>query len=121
MPLVFLGIGLAAGVSAGFFGIGGGLLIVPALVFFASFPTKLALGTSLGALLLPVGFMGAYTYYQHGNLNVRASLIIGFGIFFGAWLGARVAQSVPPLILQRMFAVFLGFMAIRLWMKAAGA
>lgn len=118
---VFLGIGLAAGVSAGLFGIGGGLLIVPALVFFAGYPTKLALGTSLGALLLPVGIMGAYTYYQHGNLNIRASLLIGLGIFFGAWVGARVAQSVPAMVLQRMFAVFIAFMAIRLWMKAGGA
>lgn len=120
MLLVFLGIGLVAGVLAGLFGIGGGLLIVPALVFFADFPTKMALGTSLGALLLPVGLMGAYTYHHHGNLNIRASLLIGLGIFFGAWLGARVAQSLPAQLLQRVFAVFIVLVAIRLWMKAGG-
>ncbi len=64
MEPLFLGIGLAAGVLSGLFGIGGGILIVPALIFFAKFPAKLALGTSLGALLLPVGLLGAYTYYR---------------------------------------------------------
>lgn len=121
MLIVFVGIGVIAGVSAGLFGIGGGLLIVPALVFFASFPTKMALGTSLGALLLPVGVMGAYTYYQHGNLNIRASALLGVGIFFGAWFGAKLAQSLPASTLQRMFAVFIAFVAVRLWMKAGGA
>lgn len=118
MALVFLGIGLAAGVFAGLFGIGGGIVIVPALVFFGGFATKAALGTSLGALLLPVGILGAYEYYHNGNLDVRASLLIGLGIVFGAWAGARLAQVTPPLALQRMFAIFVAILAIRLWMQA---
>jgi uncharacterized protein len=121
MLLVCLAIGVAAGVLSGLFGIGGGILIVPALVFFANFPTKTALGTSLGALLLPVGLLGAYTYYEYGNLNIRASLLIGIGLFFGAWGGARLAQGLPAATLQRMFAVFIAIMAVRLWMKAGGA
>ena len=56
---------------------------------------KLALGTSLGALLLPVGVMGVYTYHQNDNLDLRAGLVIGFGIFFGAWVGARLAHVIP--------------------------
>jgi uncharacterized membrane protein YfcA len=122
MVAIFLGIGLVAGVFAGLFGVGGGVLIVPALIFLARFPTKMALGTSLAAIaLLPVGLLGAYTYYRHGNLNIRASLLIALGIFLGAWVGARVAQHVPAATLQRMFAVFIVLMAIRLWVEAGKA
>lgn len=118
MEPTYIAIGLVAGVLSGMFGIGGGILIIPALIFFAKFPTKLALGTSLGALLLPVGLLGAYEYYQNGNLNIRASLLIALGLFVGAWAGARLAQVLPGPTLQRMFAVFIMIMAVRLWIEA---
>jgi uncharacterized membrane protein YfcA len=118
MMLVFLAVGLVAGVLSGLFGIGGGILIIPALIFFAKFPTKLALGTSLGAMLLPVGLLGAYAYYQQGNLNIKASMLIGLGLFLGAWVGARLAQHISGSTLQRMFALFIVIMAVRLWVDA---
>jgi uncharacterized membrane protein YfcA len=118
MLAVFLAIGLSAGVLSGLFGIGGGILIIPSLIFFAQFHTKLAIGTSLGAMLLPVGLLGAYAYYQDGNLNIRASLLIGLGLFLGAYAGARLAQTISGPTLQRMFAVFIVLMAIRLWIQA---
>jgi uncharacterized membrane protein YfcA len=121
MVAIFLAIGLVAGVLSGLFGIGGGILIIPSLIFLAKFPTKVALGTSLGALLLPVGLLGAYTYYQHGNVNVRAALLIALGLFFGAWAGARLAHHISGATLQRMFAVFIALMAIRLWGEAGKA
>jgi uncharacterized protein len=118
MALTFLAVGLVAGVLSGLFGIGGGILIIPALIFLAKFPTKLALGTSLGAMLLPVGLLGAYTYYQQGNLNIKASLLIGLGLFLGAWAGAWLAQHLAGATLQRMFAIFIVIMAVRLWIEA---
>jgi uncharacterized membrane protein YfcA len=118
MVPIFFAIGLLAGVLSGLFGIGGGILIIPALILLANFPTKLALGTSLGAMLLPVGLLGAYAYYQHGHVNIKASVLIGLGLFLGAWLGAKLAQAVPGATLQRMFAVFIVLMAIRLWVEA---
>jgi uncharacterized membrane protein YfcA len=118
MEPLFLAIGVAAGVLSGLFGIGGGILIIPALIFFAQFPTKLAIGTSLGAMLLPVGLLGAYAYHQAGNLNIKGSLLISLGLFFGAWVGAKVAHAIPGPSLQRMFAVFIVLMAIRLWVEA---
>jgi uncharacterized membrane protein YfcA len=118
MLLTFLVIGLLAGVLSGLFGIGGGILIIPALIFLAKFPTKLAVGTSLGAMLLPVGLLGAYAYYQQGSINIRASLLIGLGLFIGAYIGARLAQQVSGPTLQRMFAVFIVLMAVRLWIEA---
>jgi uncharacterized protein len=115
-----LAIGIAAGVLSGLFGIGGGLLIVPTLVAVANFSTKTALGTSLASLLLPVGFLGAYAYYQHGEVDIQASLLIALGLFLGAGVGARFAQVMPVITLQRLFALFLVAMAVRLWIHAGG-
>lgn len=120
MVITYLLIGLTAGVLSGLFGVGGGILIVPALVLLANFPTKMALGTSLGALLLPVGLLGAYTYWQNGNLDMRTSLMVACGLFFGAWGGARLAHELSAATLQRAFAVFIVLIAIRLWVEAGG-
>lgn len=121
MMLTYVSIGVLAGILSGLFGIGGGMLIVPALILLAHFHLKLAIGTSLGALLLPVGVLGAYTYQQNGNLDVRAALLLGVGLFFGAWGGARLAQVLPAVVLQRLFAVFLVLAAARLWLKAGAS
>jgi hypothetical protein len=121
MLLIFLCIGLAAGVLSGMFGIGGGVLIVPALVFLGHFPTKAAVGTSLGALLLPVGLLGAYTYWENGHLDVRAALLVAVGLTLGVYAGARLAQILPAPLLQRLFAIFIAAVAVRLWLKAGSA
>ncbi|MFZ5623077.1 MAG: sulfite exporter TauE/SafE family protein [Gemmatimonadota bacterium] len=118
MNPLYLAIGLTAGVLSGLFGIGGGVIIVTALVQLARLPIKTALGTSLGAMLLPVGLFGAMEYYRTGNLDLKAALILALGLALGAWFGARVAQGLEPRILQRMFSVFLMFMAVRLWVTA---
>jgi len=118
MWLLFLCIGLAAGVLSGLFGLGGGILIVPSLVLLANFPGRTAFGTSLGALLLPVGLLGAYTYWDNGDLDVRASLLIALGLFLGAGFGAKVAQLLSPAVLLRVFALFTLVVAIKLWFKA---
>jgi uncharacterized membrane protein YfcA len=115
MPLIFVVVGLAAGVLSGLFGIGGGVLIVPALIFFAKLQPVAATGTSLGALLLPVGALGAYEYYKRGNLNIPASLWVAVGLFFGAWVGAKLAQQMSPVQLKRAFSVFLVLVAGKLW------
>jgi len=114
--LIFVIIGLGAGVLAGLFGIGGGVLIVPALMLVAGMKPVMATGTSLGALLLPVGALGAYEYYRAGHLDFRASLWVAAGLFVGAWFGAKLALSLSPVALKRAFAVFLVIVAIRMWM-----
>jgi uncharacterized membrane protein YfcA len=91
---------------------------VPALIYFAKMPIKMATGTSLGALLLPVGLLGAWAYYEAGNIDWRASLSVAAGLFVGAFFGAKLTQAMSPQLLQRLFAVFLVVMAARLWMKA---
>jgi uncharacterized protein len=114
----FLLIGLGAGVLSGLFGIGGGIVIVPALVFFAGMMQKTATGTSLAALLLPVGALGAWQYYKAGSLDMRAALLLAPGLLFGALIGAKVALEVPSRELQRAFAVFLVLVAGRMWIAA---
>jgi uncharacterized protein len=118
MILTLVLVGLAAGVLSGLFGIGGGVLIVPALVYFGGMTIKTATGTSLGALLLPVGLLGALTYYRAGNLEIRASLMVAVGLFFGAFVGARLAQTMSTALLQRLFALFLVAVAVRMFVKA---
>ena len=87
-------IGLVGGVLSGLFGIGGGLVIVPALILLAGFPIATAAGTSLAALLLPVGLFGALEYYRAGNVDVRAAAVIAVGLLIGAYFGARLGTSL---------------------------
>lgn len=112
-----LAVGLAAGVCAGMFGIGGGLIIVPALVLFYGMTQHSAVGTSLGALLLPVGALSAWVYWKNGNLNVAYSVLLAVGLFLGAYLGARLVQPVSDLVLRRLFAAFLVLVGVRMFWK----
>ncbi|MES3033967.1 MAG: sulfite exporter TauE/SafE family protein [Gemmatimonadota bacterium] len=114
----FLLIGLAAGVLSGLFGIGGGIVIVPALVFIAQMTHKTATGTSLAALLLPVGALGAWQYYKVGALDMRAALLLAPGLAIGALVGAKIALQLPSRELQRAFAIFLVAVAGRMWVAA---
>jgi hypothetical protein len=114
----FIIIGLIAGVLAGMFGIGGGVIIVPALMLVAHMKPQMATGTSLGALLLPVGLFGAWQYYRNRSLDVHASLWIALGLVVGAYVGAYLALKLPPRELQRLFAIFLLFVAVRTWVTA---
>jgi hypothetical protein len=114
----FLAIGVIAGVLAGMFGIGGGIVIVPTLILVAKMKPETATGTSLAALLLPVGALGAWHYYKNGFLEARAAAWIALGLLVGAWLGANLALKLPARDLQRAFAVFLLFVAGHMWFSA---
>jgi len=114
----FILIGLVAGVLSGLYGIGGGVIIVPALILLAHMKPHMATGTSLGALLLPVGALGAWQYYRHGSLNVHAALWIAVGLALGAYVGATLAMKLPARELQRLFALFMLFAAVRTWVTA---
>lgn len=111
-------IGVVAGVAAGMFGIGGGLIIVPALALLYGLTQHAAVGTSLGAILLPVGALAAWVYYKNGNLNVRYSLLIAAGLLIGAFLGAKLVEPISDLTLRRLFGAFLLVVSVRMiWGK----
>jgi uncharacterized membrane protein YfcA len=118
MLLLYLVIGLAAGLLSGLFGIGGGIIIVPALLLVGRMQPSTATGTSLGALLLPVGALGAWQYYKNGHLDMRAALLIALGIFVGAYVGALAMERLDPMMAKRVFAVFLLVVSVRIWMTA---
>jgi hypothetical protein len=111
-------IGIAAGVLSGLFGVGGGIIIVPSLVLLFGMSQQTASATSLMALLLPVGLLGVFEYYRSGKIsteNMWFGLVIALGLFAGAFFGAKIAIGVSSETLRRVFAVFLVFVAIRLW------
>jgi uncharacterized membrane protein YfcA len=114
---IVLALGLAAGILGGFVGVGGGVLIVPVLVLALGFDQHLAVGTSLGALLPPVGILGAYQYYKHGHLDVRYALLLGLGLLLGAHIGAVYAVRMPALTLRRIFGIFLLLTSLRMLYK----
>ena len=114
----FLVLGLFAGVLSGLFGIGGGIVIVPALLLFFKMKAHMATGTSLAALVLPVGIFGALNYYKQGAVNLNAALLIAVGLALGAFIGAKVAFELPVKLVQRSFAVFLVIAAYQVWRKS---
>ncbi|NBO36999.1 sulfite exporter TauE/SafE family protein [bacterium] len=105
--LTLLGIGLAAGILSGLVGIGGGLVIVPLLVMLGGMTQISAQGTSIGALILPVGIFAAMKYYRAGNLDIRSSLYIAFAMALGAYLGATLALQLPQDTLKKIFGIVL--------------
>ncbi len=105
-PLLYALIGGLAGISSGLFGVGGGLIIVPALVYFAGFSQHRATGTSLAILLLPVGLGAVIEYHRNGNVDIRAAAFAAVALFFGAWLSGRFAQRINPATLKMAFGFF---------------
>jgi len=118
MTPLLLVIGLAAGILSGVFGIGGGIIVVPALIYLAKMPPQQAAGTSLAALVLPLGAtIGAVTYYREGHLQIRDALYVALGMAVGAWLGALIAIHVDAVYLRRSFAVLMVAMAAKMWVS----
>lgn len=107
-------IGLGAGIVSGLFGVGGAIVIIPGLVLLAKLSQHAANGTSLAALLLPVGLLGTLEYYRRGEVNIPYAIVIAAGLFFGALLGAKLAGSVSDTTLRRAFAGVLMLVSIRM-------
>ncbi len=114
-------VGVVAGVLSGLFGIGGGLVIVPVLIAFLGMDTKRAVGTSLGALLLPVTLPGVLIYYNAGQLNVSYAVMVASGLVLGALIGAKITISLPSLTVKRIYSLFLLFMGLNFIITAITA
>jgi len=107
-------IGLAAGVLSGLFGIGGGVIIVPLLILLLGFTAQQAAGTSLAALLLPVGLFGVLQYWQAGQVNLLNAAMLALGLLIGVYIGARLGLSLPSEVVQRAFGALLVVVGLRL-------
>jgi len=98
-------VGLLVGVFSGVVGIGGGILFIPALIWLAGMSQHKAQGTSLGALLAPVGIFAFMEYYRKGNADLKVALLLAAGFLIGGYFGAVGAQYIPDLWLRRIFAI----------------
>ncbi len=110
---LLLAVGLGAGVVSALFGVGGGIVIVPALVGLLHFDQKIAVGTSLGALLPPTTIGAVINDYGQGVLNVGAAGLVAVGLLFGALVGAKIAIGLPSGTVKRLYGVFILFVGLR--------
>ncbi len=112
--IILVVIGVAAGILSGLVGVGGGLIIVPSLVYFLAFSQKEAQGTSLGILLLPVGILAVMQYYQKGFIDIKVVLIVSTGFLIGGWFGSKMAVSLPVATIKKIFAIFMLITAVKM-------
>lgn len=108
-------VGSATGVISGLMGLGGAIVLVPALVYLFGMSQHQAQGTSLATLLLPIGVFAFLQYYRAGHVNLRLAIAIGLGFAVGAYFGGRWAQVVPDIVLKKAFAVVMLVAAVRMW------
>lgn len=110
-------VGVIVGVVSGLVGVGGGALLVPALIYLFHMSQHKAQGTSLATLLLPIGFFAFWEYYKAGNVDVKLAFVIAVGFAIGAYLGGRWVQHVPDSVLRKGFAVLLVLLAAQLFFQ----
>ncbi|MEZ5018143.1 MAG: sulfite exporter TauE/SafE family protein [Flavipsychrobacter sp.] len=106
-------IGLAAGFLSSMAGVGGGIVIVPALVFLFGFNQKMAQGTSFAMLALPVAFIGAFNYYKAGEVNWKIALMLASTFVIGGFFGSKVALGISPAVLKKFFGILLMVIALK--------
>jgi uncharacterized membrane protein YfcA len=112
--MLLLLIGLAAGMLSGLVGVGGGIIVVPALVFALGFTQQQAQGTSLGLLLLPIGIFAVINYYKQGYIDIRVVVIMSVAFIVGAYLGSKFALSLPEKTVKTIFAIVLFWAGIKM-------
>jgi hypothetical protein len=105
--LLYIILGLAAGIFSGLFGIGGGIILIPALVFLCGLTQHQAQGTTLAIMIPPIGLLAALRYYYSGNVKLGMAAFICLGFFIGGFIGADLIQKVPDPMLKKIFGVFL--------------
>ena len=114
LVIAYLGLGLLAGVLSGIVGIGGGIIIIPALVFLFGFSQHMAQGTTLALLVPPVGILAAWMYYRQGYVNLNAALFICLGFFIGGFFGGLLGSHLPALLLRRIFGAGLLLLSLKM-------
>ncbi len=107
-------IGILTGVVAGMLGIGGAVILIPALVFIMGFNQQAAQGTSLAMMLPPIGLIAAYNYYKAGYVNLKFALILAVAFMAGSYFGSKIAISLPQEVLKKIFAFLLIAVAVKM-------
>jgi uncharacterized protein len=116
-----IAIGLMAGIFGGMFGVGGAIVMIPAMVYFLGVDQHTAQGTSLAVMLPPIGLFAAYNYYKAGQVNIWYAVIIAVTFMIGGYFGSMIALKLPENLMKKIFGIFLILMALRLiFSKDAG-
>lgn len=116
--ILLLCIGLIAGIASGFVGIGGGMIIVPALVFGLGLSQHMAQGTSLAMMIPPIGILAVMSYYRAGQIQLEYAAVLAVTFVLGAWLGSKWALKINPAVVRLVFGAFMLFAAGRLIVRA---
>jgi len=106
-------IGLVAGIFGGFVGFGGGIIIVPALVYIIGLPQHYAQGISLATMLPPIGILAVYNYYQHGYVNIKYAIIIAIPFMIGGYIGSKISLNIPANTLNKIFGIILLIISLK--------
>jgi len=112
--ILLLAIGVVTGVFAGMLGIGGAIIMVPALVFILGFSQQMAQGTSLAVMLPPIGIIAAYNYWKAGEVNIKFALILAAAFLIGSYFGSKLALNIPQAVLKKIFGVLLLLVAAKM-------
>lgn len=112
--LLYIALGLLAGILSGIFGIGGGTILIPALVFLFGLTQHQAQGTTLAVMIPPIGLLAALRYYYNGNVKIGMAGFICLGFFLGGFLGAGLVQGLPEALLKKAFGIFLLIISLRM-------
>ena len=103
-----------AGTLGGLVGVGGGIIIVPSLIYFLGFSQKTAQGTSLGILLLPIGILGVLQFYKAGYVDIKSVALVSLGFLIGSYFGSKIALNLPQETVKKIFALLLIIIAIKI-------
>jgi uncharacterized membrane protein YfcA len=112
--LIVLVIGVITGVMAGMLGIGGGLVVIPALVMIMGMSQQSAQGTSLAMMLPPIGIIAVYNYYKAGYVDIKIALFLAIAFIAGSYFGSKIAVKLPTEVLKKIFGVFLLLVAVKM-------
>jgi uncharacterized protein len=112
--LLLLLIGAVTGVMAGMLGIGGAIIMIPAMVFILGFSQQMAQGTSLAVMLPPIGIFAAYNYWKAGHVNLTFALILAGAFIVGSFFGSKIALQMPQAILKKIFGILLLLVAAKM-------
>jgi uncharacterized protein len=112
--LIVILVGVAAGILGGLVGVGGGIIIVPALVYLLGVSQKTAQGTSLALIMLPVGILGVLQYYKQGHVDFKVVGLLAIGFFLGSFMGSKIALSLPQATIKKIFAVLMILIAVKM-------
>ncbi len=118
--LIYIVLGLIAGTISGLIGIGGGVIIVPALIYLFSWTQHQAQGTTLALLVPPIGLLAAWTYYRQGYVNLTVAAFVCLGFFVGGLIGARMAVGLSDQLLRKIFGIALLLIALHMIFTKSG-